>query len=313
MDIIENISDYSSEIKKCIARHGHAPEHNYSYYLSKAELGARNVFLQSGDGYGLLANYREKAGEFMILSEPLAPEEEALRLIMDALDTCFKNLKITKFVVEQDEKAREKTLHALKGTGYKGLDPRYSLFWPVFDMEGWDGDAMQGEKWKNMRNIKNRFYRENKVEAVDTSTIGKDLLKGIISEWVERRRMNSIGTDRKDSNFTYIEPYINLINIGFGEMKFAKTLVVNGVPSTITAGWEIPNSDRAYYSAIGISNYRFEGLSEAANLDDLCRLKQNGYKSVDFGGSPLPLLNFKLKFRPTRTYRTYTYAIIKKN
>ena len=53
-------------------------------------------------------------------------------------------------------------------------------------------------------------------------------------------------------------------------------------------------------------------LCEIANLDNLHRLKESGYKLVDFGGSPMPLLKFKLKFRPHAVYVTHTYAIAKK-
>ena len=179
-------------------------------------------------------------------------------------------------------------------------------------MDKWDGNSMSGEEWKKLRNIKNRFYAENSVEVVDSPSVGKEQLKKIVLDWVERRRLMGLGANRKDSNLSYYERYLKMIDLGFDGTKFAKTMVVDGEPCTVTAGWEIPNSDGAYYSAIGISNYGFEGLSEIANLDDLYRLKENGYSTVDFGGSPMPLIKFKLKFRPHAVYVTHTYAIVKK-
>src|SRR3989338_7225793 len=122
----------------------------------------------------------------------------------------------------------------------------------------------------------------------------------------------SLGANRKDSNFAYSERYLKMIDLGFEGTKFATTMVVDGEPCSITCGWEIPNSDGSYYSAIGISNYSYEGLGEVANLDDLHRLKESGYGLVDLGGSPMPLLKFKLKFRPHFVYVTHTYAIVKK-
>lgn len=298
-------------IKRCISRFGYTPEHNYLYFLTSAEFGSKNIFLKSNDGYGVLAAYKEKAAEITMISDALAPRGEQVEVLHDALDTCFSKLSVKKFVVEQDDALRQKTLKELANNGYRALLPRYSLYWPLFDMEKWDGNDMHGEDWKKLRNIRNRFYNEHSVEVADSKSVDKEQLKKIVHDWVERRRLMGLGTNRKDSNLAYSERYINMIELGFEGTKFAKTLVVDGEPCTITSGWEIPNSDSAYYSAIGISNYGFEGLSEIANLDDLYRLKENGYSTVDFGGSPMPLLKFKLKFRPHAVYVTHTYAIVK--
>lgn len=306
-----DIEESSREAKRCISEHGHAPEHNYTYFLTTAE-GARSIFLKSAEGYGILANYREAAKEVVMISEALAPREKQAEVLHDALDTCFSELPIKKFVVEQDDSLRAETLLAFRRNGYRALPPRFSLFWPVFRMEEWDGDGLAGEEWKKLRNIRNRFYAEHSVEAVDSKTIEKEQLKQIVHDWVERRRLMSTGADRKDSNFAYYTRYIDMIDRGFEGTALAKTLVVDRQPCTITAGWGIPNSENSYYSGIGISNYAFDGLGEMANLDDLNRLKESGYQTVDFGGSPMPLLKFKLKFRPSFVYVTHTYAIARK-
>ncbi|MBI2549870.1 hypothetical protein HYV83_01675 [Candidatus Woesearchaeota archaeon] len=312
MELILEPEKSGDEIKRCISQFGYTPEHNYSYFLTNAESGAKNIFLRSNKGYGVLAAYTEKAAEVTMISEALAPRGEQVEVLHDALDTCFSNLNVQKFVVEQDDALRQKTLKEFANNGYRALPPRYSLYWPMFDMEKWDGNDMPGEDWKKLRNIRNRFYNEHSVEVADSKSVDKEQLKMIVLDWVERRRLMGLGTNRKDSNLAYSERYLKMIELGFEGTKFAKTLVVDGQPCTITAGWEIPNADNSYYSAIGISNYGFEGLSEIANLDDLCRLKENGYSTVDFGGSPMPLLKFKLKFRPHAVYVTHTYAIVKK-
>ncbi len=312
MEFVETPEESGDEIKRCISKFGYAPEHNYVYFLTAADNGARNIFLKSDEGFGIFANYRERTKEVVMVSEALAPRERQVEVLREALDLCFSQLKIRKFVVEQDDALRATTLKSFEGNGYAALQPRFSLYWPVFNMEKWHGDDMAGDYWKKLRNIKNRFYGEHSVDVVDSKTVNRVKLKKIVDEWVERRKLMSLGADRRDSNLAYYERYRKLIDLGFEGTKFAKTLVVDGQPCTITAGWEIPNSDSAYYSAIGISNYGFEGLSEIANLDDLHRLKEKGYGLVDFGGSPMPLLKFKLKFRPHFVYVTHTYAIVKK-
>lgn len=312
MELIEKPEESGDEIKRCISKFGHAPEHNYTYFLTTVENGARNIFLKSNKGYGVLANYREAIREVAMVSEALAPRDKQVEMVHEALGTCFDKLKIKKFVVEQNDALRKETLKSLGVNGCKALPPRFSLFWPVFDMEKWHGDDMAGDDWKRLRNIRNRFYNWHSVEVADSKTIGKEPLKKIVADWVERRKLMSVGANRKDSNLAYYERYLKMIDLNFEGTKFAKTLVVDGEPCTITAGWEIPNSDNAYYSAMGICNYAFEGLGEIASLDDLYRLKESGYSLVDFGGSPMPLLKFKFKFRPHAVYITQTYAIVKK-
>ncbi|MBI2141078.1 hypothetical protein HYU16_01500 [Candidatus Woesearchaeota archaeon] len=312
MELVEMPEKSGDEIKRCIGKFGYTPEHNYAYFSTAADNGARNIFLKSDEGFGIFANYREKAGEVVMISEALAPREKQVSVLKDALDTCFSQLKIRKFVVEQDDALRAATLKSFEGNGYAALQPRFSLYWPVFNMERWHGDDMAGDDWKKLRNIRNRFYGEHSVEMVDSRTVGREKLKKIVNEWVERRKLMSLGANRRDSNFAYDERYLKMIDIGFEGTKLATTMVVDGEPCSITCGWEIPNSDNAYYSAMGICNYAFEGLGEIANLDDLHRLKEKGYGLVDFGGSPMPLLKFKLKFRPHFVYVTHTYAIVKK-
>ncbi|MBI2143202.1 hypothetical protein HYU20_02570 [Candidatus Woesearchaeota archaeon] len=312
MELIGAPEDFGAEAKRCIEKFGRTAEHNYIYFLTAAESGSKNIFLKSGEGYGVLATYRESAGEIVMISDALAPREKQVEVLHSAMGECFEKLPIKKFVVEQDDALRSQALKAFESDSYRALSPRFSLYWPVFSMDKWDGKDMQGEDWKKLRNIKNRFYAEHSVEVVDSQSVGKEQLRKIVLDWVERRKLRGLGANRKDSNLAYYERYLKLIDFGFEGTKFAKTMVVNGQPCSITAGWEIPNSEGAYYSAIGICNYGFEGLGEAANLDDLYRLKESGYSTVDFGGSPMPLLKFKLKFRPHAVYVTHTYAIVKK-
>ncbi|HLD97339.1 MAG TPA: hypothetical protein VI934_03270 [Candidatus Nanoarchaeia archaeon] len=312
MELIENPAQSGDEIKRCIARFGFTPEHNYAYFSTTAEQGARNIFLKSQEGYGVMANYRESVGEVCMISEALAPRDNQVEVLHSALDECFQRLPAKKFVVEQDDALRAATIKSFENNGYTALKPRYSLYWPVFNMREWDGDSMQGDGWKKLRNMKNRFYHEHSVEVVDSKAVDKEKLRAIVAEWVQKRQLMAQGANRKDSNLAYYERYNNMIEFGFEGATLAKTLVVDGEPCTITAGWEIPNTEGSYYSAIGISNYRHEGLSEMANLDDLYRLKETGYNAVDFGGSPMPLLKFKLKFRPHLVYITHTYAIVRK-
>ncbi|MBI3050907.1 hypothetical protein HYY74_00435 [Candidatus Woesearchaeota archaeon] len=308
MELVTDVQSSAGEVKRCIGSYGSAPEHNFAYFLSRTELGGVSLYIKSGE-YGLLAAYRPRVAEVMLISLPLAPASEHARLTVEAARLCFDSLGCRKFVVEQVLALRKQSLPLFRSAGFRDLPPRCVFHWPEFNLAEWDGDVLQGERWKDIRNIKNRFYRQHSVQVVDSSSLPKDALRQVVAEWAAGRRNNSDGANREDSNFAYVEPYYRLIDAGFAGVAHAKTLVVDGVPSSITAGWDIPNSDRGYYSAIGVCSYRFDGLAEVASMEDLVMLKAAGYRLVDFGGSSKALLKFKMKLRPTSLYKTIVYAV----
>jgi hypothetical protein len=312
MEIIDEPNEFGREVKRCIRKYGYTPEHNYNYFMTGAEGSQKSIFIKTDEGYGVLAEYSSEDEEVQMLSDALAPRDEQVETLHKVLDECFSKLKVKSFAIEQDDKLRNLTLKRFRGNGYRALSPRFSLYWPVFDMGKWTGGEMHGDEWKKLRNLRNRFNKEHRVEVVDSKTVDPEQLKQIVKDWVNRRKLMSVGANRENANMVYDDSYYNMIDSGFKGAKYAKTLVVDGTPSSITVGWEIPNSDNGYYSAIGFCNHMFEGLGEMANLDDLWRLKKDGYNWVDFGGSTMPQLKFKLKFRPHFTYATHTYTIVKK-
>ena len=105
--------------------------------------------------------------------------------------------------------------------------------------------------------------------------------------------------------------YVKFIKSDFEGTDMSSTMVVNGEPCCITAGWRIPNTNN-FYSAIGLYNYKYEGLGEVANIDDLTQIKKAGYGYADFGDSTESLLQFKKKFGPESFYRTYWFHIVRR-
>ena len=313
MELIEDTKAERKLIEGCIARNGSSPEHNYCHYQNLEETGAKNVFISFGSGKGIMAQRFESINEWLMIGDVIAPEHEKVQLLFEAAEACLKNRG--KLVVEASEQHRKQiTAHAKGNNGSYALGkPRFSLYWPVFDFSKWNGENLEGGDWKKLRNIKNQFYKNNSPEMVDSATVPKDKLKKLVYDWVKKRKQHGQYTERRSNNKAYYERYLHLIDSGFEGTKLAKTIMIGGEPLSITAGWEIPNSENGYYSAIGIYDYAPEGIGEAANIEDLALLKGMGYGFADFGGSPKPLLNFKLKFKPTSTYKTYTFAILRKD
>jgi hypothetical protein len=161
---------------------------------------------------------------------------------------------------------------------------------------------LRGKEWKKIRNIRNRFYKQHKVKVVDTKKVPKEELRRILDDWLKRRNAH----DRVEKHY-----YVNLIENNLKGVDMAKTLIVDGKPCSITAGWKIPNSNN-YYSSIGILDYSYEGLGEVTNIEDLKRLKRENYDYVDFGGSDKVLLYFKKKFKPEKIYKTYIFSIVRR-
>ncbi len=303
MKIIEDVLNSKELIESCISKYGTSPEHNFRYYLNIEETGAKNVFISFGKDKGIIA--QRFANEWIMVGEVLAPEDERVELLFEAIGSVSE-----KFVVEASESFRKKLIERA-GKNFVMTEPRFVLYWPVFDFSKWNGDKLEGGDWKKLRNIRNQFLKRNKVEVLDSVSIPKEKLAALVMDWVAERRHTGLEVDRRSNNKAFYDRYLNMIKDGFAGMKLAKSVVVNGEPCSITAGWEIPNSNHDYYSAVGLYSYKYEGLGEFANMEDLALLKGMGYRTVDFGGSPKSLLEFKMKFKPTEVYKTYTFSIQK--
>ncbi len=300
MEQIRDLKKNRWLIERCIEVNGKSPEHNFDYYMYIEDTGVSNVFCSFGNDEGLLAQWLPGFKEWFIIGEPISGEHRAHELIVEAAGQLLDDS--SKLVVETSPELRKKLLRQKITVG----KPRFSLFWPVFDFNSWSGYGLNGGDWKKVRNVRNQFYKVNKVELVDSVRVEKSLLHFLIDDWVSRRSQTD--ADRFKNNKVYSERYHKMVDRGFEGFTLAKTLIVNGVPSSITAGWPIPNS-KGYYSAVGIYKYGIEGLGEVANYEDLVMQKDQGYDFVDFGGSPESLLYFKQKFKPTRIYKSMTYSI----
>ena len=172
---------------------------------------------------------------------------------------------------------------------------------PVFNMQEWD-EKLEGKKWKKLRNIKNKFTKSYNTEFIPSKEIDTKKLMDVIIRWRKNR-------PKTDVTY-YMQMYSKFIKNNFEGTDIARSVVIDGEPCTITAGWRIPNS-RNYYSAIGLYNYRCPGLGEIANIDELTHIKKEKYMLVDFGDSSGSLLQFKKKFVPDHFYKTYWFYIAK--
>ena len=287
--------------RNSINKFGNCEEHNYEHFISLGTTAKIPVFIDFENNTGILA-LKSKTGKiWYMVREVLAPKEKKTELLIKFVKYLITDLGMERLQIELEEDSRKELLGELEKHNIRAGAINYTLDWPLFDIQNWNGDKMEGKDWKKLRNIKNKFCREHKVELVDLKEADKEELKNIIKQWKQKRNAE---------DFAYIHEYSNYIDNDFKGFDELRILKIDGKLCSITAGWKIPNSN-AYYSAVGVFDYSIDRLGEIANLDDLNNLKKKGYKIVNFGGSDEDLLTFKKKFKPHSQYRTYTFTIRK--
>ena len=301
--VIYDAAKHNKIIKQSIKKYGYLPEHNFFHYIHSESSDSKNIFFDYGKTRGVLAQYHQKTNAWSIFPcGILARKPEITSLLLHAAIFILGKRKAKKLTVEVEEKTRKELLKKLKKQNeLRACSCNYVLYWPVYNMKLWD-PKLKGSKMKKLRNIRNRLYKKNRIRVKNSKDVPKEKLNDVLSAWLKSRNI----PERVDKSY-----YINVINDRFNGFDIAKTAYINGKPSTITAGWKIPNSN-SYYSAIGIADRSCHGLGEMANIDDLNRLKRKGFDYADFGGSGSALLRFKKKFNPERIYKTYIFSIVRR-
>lgn len=300
---IKHIHKHKDNINQAIKKYGHCVEHNYHHYKYCEGDGEKNYFFKLGNKKGILSSFDEKEDIWYLFpSGILAPEEERFEIFSQLMDHAFEKQKVSKMCVEVNQDFRKEIIKKLRSCDkYRACKSYEILYWPMYKMKNFDPN-LRGKNWKKLRNIKNRFYKKHKVKIVDSKTVDKQELKKVLNSWLKKRNAN----DHVDKYY-----YENMIDNNFKGTDMAKTIIVDGKPSSITAGWKVPNTNN-YYSHVGILDYSYPGLGEVANIEDLRFLKKKNYDYADFGGSDKVLLYFKKKFKPESVYKTYLFSIVQK-
>lgn len=298
MDIITDIKDSKKEIINCIKKNGFASEHNYWYFCNQQTSYIKPYFFKFDNSHGIMS-VRYKSGIWGMIGEVLAPQEKRLDLFESFLDYTLISKKDKKVFTAAPESRMHGICNMLKqSTKYRVTKPTV-YYVPIFNMKKWD-ESLKGKKWKKLRNIRNKLLKSYNVAILPSKEIDKKKLIDIVLRWKKYR--NKVNKNENP------QMYINFIKNDFEGTDMARSIIINGEPCSITAGWPIPNS-KNYYSAIGLHNYKYEGLGEFSNLDDLEQLKNKKYEYADFGQSAKSLLQFKKKFGPDRICTDYGFYI----
>jgi hypothetical protein len=292
-------ADAKEPSERALAAFGYAPEHNYPYFTQYKQDPTMQDFFADFGGKGLLG--RRKKGKMVLFSSPIAPKDEHVAILLEFLKEAFTDQKLTRVEMELELDTKRKLIASLSAIGLQAKRPKYFYIWPIFDMTTWDGDRLEGEKWKDIRYYWNKVHREHQVSFVAAEACRKEQLHTVVDEWKRERSQRDTAED------VYFHTVIDQDFAGYDHVRIC---VVDGTPRTITAGFRIPNSN-GYYSSIGLYGRAVDRIGIVCNLDDLRFLKQQGYAFVNFGGGDRKLTEFKLKFKPSSTYSTHLFDVIR--
>lgn len=299
MEVINDINSNKGLIELSINKYGYCAEHNYYCFLYNIESWEQPHIFRFEDDALVLAKYDTADNEWYVFVGVLASDANWLKYFYEFLEYCFSK-NASKVWVEFTTEKRKDLLAYNHGYDrkYKINRINYTLEWPVFKMDEWTGDRMEGKDWKDLRYYWNKFFREHKVEFREYIPEDKTFLKELVDRWKKERN----GTDR-----TYDHYYLKAIDNDFLGYN-TRVIIVDDKICGITAGYKLTNRNY-YYSSIGLIVKEFDRIGEIANMDDLITLKKKGHEFVDFGGGEPHLTEFKKKFRPSYFYKTHVFSI----
>ena len=298
--VYRDFKEFRPRAEVCIATYGWTAEHNLECFLHTLEDGGRCIFLETAEGYGLLVHVYDQKGEWVLFSEPLAPENVRSILISEFLEYAFSFGDTQTVWVELTEKTRNELLVRMP-RAFRARKSVETLFWPTLNLQELD-PLFSGPQFKSLRNAENRFLREHTMSVVDACTQSAASLHGVVDAW---------GKNRAGSDRAYRTHYQALIADGFAGTDIAQVLLVDGKAEAFFAGWSIPTSN-GFYLGVALHSYAYWGLGEMLFLVGLRLAKEARYGFIDLGGSGEALLSFKEKFGTSAQYRTDRFSVARR-
>lgn len=301
MKLYNNIEAERDRIQVSIKKFGHTSDHNLDWWAcSIITPDGAPVFVQWPDGSGLLTHrYPDK---WRIWSDPLFLEADMANRIEEFALEVFQDSKIIEIWCDD---VSDKIYSELKNSqSLKLNEPYYYLFWPVLNMAKYD-PSLPGGHFKEMRNARNKFYREHKVEILQTSELTEEELLKIVDGWLKE-------VTKKQKEDVYDLRYRLLIKNNFHGFITARVLVIDNRPVGFNAGYKVPNHPGRFAGVIGLHNYSLKDLGTVLWLEDLDWIKNAGYKELDMQGSENDGgLKLKLQFGGKIERKTDTFSIEK--
>ncbi len=315
-----NIETNEETIRKIISTQGHAAEHNYNHYLNIGQMIGECTFAViegpiDAKGvrsfYGIMS-FKENDNTAWCYSDPLAPKEKRADVFLQFVEWSFAN-GFSKIRSEINEITWNEVIQKIKSNfsnKFRCVKPSYIYQWPVYDLKKWD-PSLPGSHWKTLRNIKNYFSKNHKIEIFQNDAKGAGSLTENISTEEILKLLKNWKKMRAGADKAYTEQYESAIKSNFEGYDSVRIILVDGKIAVLSGGWKVPKSN-IFYLQLGIPNYEIKNIGDFSYLDDLEFLKSNGYDFADFGGSSPEMMAFKNKFNPAYAYKTVEFSVMQK-
>ena len=309
MKFYENIESERDRIESCIKKFGHTSDHNLDWWLcALVTPDAVPVFVQWPNVSGLLT-YR-CANEWHIWSDPLSLEPEMVSRIEEFCSYSLEDKNIKEVWCDDVADLIYPALASKGGTSpelknkqsLKLNDIYFSLLWPVLDMVKYD-PSLPGGHFKDIRNAKNKFYREHQIKILNAGDVAKEDLYRIIDDWYGE----VIKKQNKEDVFDL--KYKMAIKNNFRGFITSRVMIVDGRPIGFNAGYEAPNYPSRFAGIIGLHDYSIKDLGTVLWLEDLDWIKNAGYKELDMQGSEPEDLKTKTQFGAAVERKTDTFSV----
>lgn len=299
--IFDDTDKERGRIQACIDKYGWTSDHNLDWFsVSLNDWTGKPVFVEFEDGSGLLAH--KYPTEWSIWSDPLCERGESADKIIEFSEGVLNERIKRIWCMDVSDDIRPQII-AKEILKIGEVD--YSLFWPVLKMTEYDS-SLSGSHFKEMRNAKNKFYKEHRVTTVSPTAIEKELLRKIINDWKD-----IILKKQKEEDICYLK-YQKVVEEGFKGFLTARVFVVDGRPVGFNAGYEVPNNRGRFAGIIGIHDYSLNDQGTMLWLEDLDWVKSAGYKEMDMQGSEDDGgLKLKLRFGAKIDRKTNTFWLTK--
>ena len=301
MKFYQNVEAERNRIETCIKKYGRTSDHNLDWWsCSVITPDGVPVFVEFEDGTGLLAHrYPDK---WRIWSDPLSEKNKATDRVVEFAVEIFKDSNVKELWCDDVSDSIYPELK--KNKEIKLNEIYYSLKWPVLEMAKYD-PALPGGHFKEIRNARNKFYREHEVKVLEADQVDQaDLLK-IVDAWKAE-------ATRKQKEGVYDLRYRNIINKKFRGFKTARALIVDRKPVGFNAGYDVPNYPGRFAGVIGLHDYSVKDLGTILWLEDLAWIKRAGYKDLDMQGNEYEgELKQKTQFGAVIERTTDTFSISK--
>lgn len=302
INIYENIEEERERIEHCLKKFGWTSDHNLDWFIdsdASREEGRRR-FAEFSDGSGLLASQYQN--EWRIWSDPLtAKEKMAERIVEFSRQVLGGNINkvwcdyVTDFI-------RPQLLNKNHGLVISEID--FSLIYLVLDMNQYD-PVLPGHFFKEIRNAKNKFYREHKVKVLDAKTVSEKDLYRIIDAWKE------VAFEKQGKEYVCENWYQKAVQNGFRGFTSVRVIEVDGRLVGINGGYEVINRPGCFAGIIGLHDYSYRDLGTILWLEDLEWAKNRGYREFDMQGweENDPAMKFEMRLGGKIDRRTDTFAI----